>query len=79
MKTTKIINQLEDINTSLDYLSNYETENILYSLSFSQSFIETCYKFPALDDLLLDSISAIHSNCVDTVKCNLQSMIDILS
>lgn len=74
MKKTTIINQLEDISSSIDYLSLNETESLLYSLSFSQSFIELCSEYSSLDDLLIECFSSTK----DIIKCNIQHMIEIL-
>lgn len=74
MKHNYILNHLKDIQLSIDYLSETETESLLYSLSFSQAFINACSEIPSLDDFLMESLNAPK----DVIKCNIESMINLL-
>ena len=76
MKRQQLNSRLTDILEALEY--GYEVTNYLYSISFSELFIEACAEFPVLDDMLLEAIGHANNN-TPLVKDYLNEMIDILS
>lgn len=79
MLNTKTIKKtISDISDCIDYLSSDEIANYLHGVSFDYDFIMACSEYPAIDELLCESIGHANQDNLFMTRLCLDEICDIL-